>query len=169
MPKGKASDMAKIRDVAVYLCTKYPHKGELSKARLTKMVYLADWRSAIVHGHQITAIDWFYNYYGPFVDDVMESVRTDPAFSVTQTTNFFGGQKELVSLNTTEASWPSLTSKDISILDHVIDETSSLYWNDFIKLVYSTYPIITQERLARLNLVELAQEYSRNDSPSSAI
>ena len=35
--------MAKLVDVVGYLCEHYPHKAELSKARLTKMVYLADW------------------------------------------------------------------------------------------------------------------------------
>jgi hypothetical protein len=53
--------MARLRDVVAYLCHEYPHKGELSKARLTKMVYLADWRSAIERGSQVTDIEWVFN------------------------------------------------------------------------------------------------------------
>lgn len=159
--------MAEIRDVAAYFCANYPFKRELSKARLTKMVYLADWRSAIVYGHQITEIDWFYNYYGPFVSDVVDSIRMDPAFSIIQTTNYLGGEKELVTLTTSAVTWPTLTDQDIEILNHVIEQTSALYWNEFIKLVYSTYPIVTQERMAPLNLVALAEEYSDADASQS--
>jgi hypothetical protein len=35
------------------------------------MVYLADWRSAITRGKQITDIVWEFNYYGPYVDDIV--------------------------------------------------------------------------------------------------
>jgi hypothetical protein len=32
-------------------------------------------------------------------------------------------------------------------------------WNDFIRLVYSTYPIMSQERGTELDLAALAEEY----------
>lgn len=32
-------------------------------------------------------------------------------------------------------------------------------WSRFIRLVYSTYPILTQERGTKLDLVELAAKY----------
>jgi hypothetical protein len=156
--------MARLRDVAAYLCHAYPHEGDLSKARLTKMVYLADWRSAIIRGTQITEIEWIYSYYGPYVEAVIDSIRDDPAFSIIQTANIFGRQKEIVSLNT-ETTWPTLTEEDIEILDFVIEETAPLYWNEFIQLVYSTYPIVSQPRFTPLELTNLASEYK--DSQSS--
>lgn len=150
--------MARLRDVVAYLCHAYPHRGDLSKARLTKMVYLADWRSAIIRGHQITEIEWIYNYYGPYVEAVIDAIRDDPAFSVIQTANMFGGQKEIVRLNT-DTTWSSLNDEDIEILDFVVAETAPLYWNQFIQLVYSTYPILTQPRFTPLALTDLASEY----------
>jgi hypothetical protein len=45
------------------------------------------------------------------------------------------------------------------VLDFVIEQTAPLYWNDFIKLVYSTYPVVTQPRFLPLDLVKLALEY----------
>jgi hypothetical protein len=44
--------MATLGDVMAYLCEHYPHKDDLSKARLTKLVYLADWKSAIERGNR---------------------------------------------------------------------------------------------------------------------
>jgi len=34
--------MKKLANIIAYLSSNYPHKNELSKARLTKLVYLAD-------------------------------------------------------------------------------------------------------------------------------
>lgn len=151
--------MAELREVMAYFCSKYPRKTELSKARLTKMVYLADWRSAIEHGQQITRIEWVYNHYGPYVDDVADIARDDPAFSVVLTANVYGGQKAVIRYLGVE-DWPSLSASDRRVLDYVIAKTAPMFWNDFIELVYSTHPIATQPQYARLDLVALASEYA---------
>jgi hypothetical protein len=150
--------MATLRDVVAYLCEQYPHKNELSKARLTKMVYLADWKSAIERGCQITDILWVFNHYGPYVDDVVDSIRDDPAFEVVRTANVYGDQKELIRLRE-QVKYPTLTDEDRKILDFVVERTAPKYWNDFIRLVYSTYPVMTQARHSALDLVGLAKRY----------
>ena len=48
------------------------------------------------------------------------------------------------------------------VLDFVIEKTAPLSWDDFIKLVYSTYPIVTQPRYSTLNLVQLASLYKQS-------
>ena len=65
--------MARIKNVTAYLCAKYPHKDELSKARVTKLVYLADWKSAQQNQKQLTKIDWYFHNYGPYVDAVVDT------------------------------------------------------------------------------------------------
>jgi uncharacterized protein YwgA len=150
--------MAELRDVAAYLCKHYPHKRELSKARLTKMVYLADWKSAITRNQPITNIEWIFNKYGPYVEDVVEIAKEDPAFTVDQNVNAAGDNKELITVKD-DVEYPSLTESDKEILDFVIKTTSPKYWDAFIQLVYSTYPIVTQSRFSKLNLIELAQRY----------
>lgn len=153
--------MATLRDVLIYLCTKYPNSNELSKARLAKMVYLADWRSAITRGEQITETEWIYNHYGPYVREVEETANVDGAFEVERTTNVYGHDKDLIRLRAGVTA-ENLTVDDKDVLDHVIETTSSMYWSDFLKLVYSTYPILTQPRFAKLDLVELARAYKKD-------
>ncbi len=148
----------KLRDAIVYLCRHYPHPRELSKARLTKMVYLADWRSALTTGRTITGIKWTFNHYGPYVDDVVELAREDPDFEVLDEENMFGAPREVIRV-AGDPEPASLTSDERAVLDHVIETTSKLYWNDFIALVYSTYPIRTEPRYSQLDLVALASEY----------
>jgi hypothetical protein len=153
--------MAELRDVVAYLAAHYPYKQDLSKSRLTKMVYLADWRSVIQRGHQLTPVQWRYNYYGPYVEDVTDVARRDPAFEVIQTSNRFGDPKELIQIQQ-PTEYSTLSPDDRKVLDFVIESTSSLNWTEFVKLVYSTYPIVTQPRFSDLDLVAIAQRYRRD-------
>jgi len=155
--------MNKLRDCVAYLCAKYPYKQELSKARLTKMVYLCDWRSTLVRGTPITPIRWYFNHYGPYVSDVVEVARQDSAFRLETTTNVFGDAKQVVSVSA-DARWPSLTTNDIEVLEYIIKQTEMLSWNQFISLVYSTYPIRASERETYLDLGELAKIYDRTEN-----
>ena len=150
--------MAELRDIIAYYCKQYPHKAELSKARLTKMVYLADWKSAIDRGRQISNIQWVYNHYGPYVDDVANVAQSDSIFDIESTTNMFGGNKQVVRLRS-ESYSPDITNAEKSILDHIISTASTMYWNNFMELVYSTYPILKSDKYSNLDLVSLAKEY----------
>lgn len=150
--------MGSLRDVLAYICRHYPHQDQLSNARVTKMVYLADWRSAIKRGKQVTDISWVFDHYGPFVYDILDTAREDPAFEVRATRNAYGAPKDLLRV-AHDASYPSLEQDEKDILDFVIDSTADKNWGEFIHLVYSTYPILAQERYARLDLEDLAKEY----------
>jgi hypothetical protein len=148
--------MAKTSDVIVYLCASYPHKSELSKARLTKLVYLADWMSAQERGRQMTSIIWYFHNYGPYVDDVIEEARLDPRVQCETTSTIYGDPKIIISLKPGVAPASDLEDDERSILDRVIAETKSLFWDAFIKHVYATYPIKVSDRYQTLNLVEMA-------------
>lgn len=56
--------MVKLIDIILYILKNYPHKNELSNARLTKMIYLIDWRSAFDNGKQITNINGILTIMG---------------------------------------------------------------------------------------------------------
>ncbi len=36
-----------LRDIMLYICDKYPQKRDLSNARLTKLIYLSDWKNIL--------------------------------------------------------------------------------------------------------------------------
>ena len=147
-----------ISDLVKYLYLNYPFHGELSKARTVKMVYLADWRSCLLHGCQITGIHWYFNHYGPYVSDIINSIRKDDDFEVRSVTNIFGDNKELIVLKNRQCSI-DVTKEVASILDYVIATTSCLTWDQFISLIYSTYPVVTQPRYTYLDLIQLSQQY----------
>ena len=66
--------MSKLVDIAGYLVANYPYPGQLSNARLTKMIYLADWYHTVLTGRRLTEINWYFDHYGPYVKDVFESL-----------------------------------------------------------------------------------------------
>lgn len=153
--------MAELKDVIAYILRKYPPglKWDLSKARITKMIYLADWHQAICHDHQITNIKWYFDNYGPYVNDVkLEAERHPDLFDVSLTSNMYGQPKEVISL-TNQAYEPAIDAKAKASIDHVISETHKMYWDDFIKLVYSTHPIFSSNRYTDLDLIAKAREY----------
>ena len=150
--------MASLKDVMFHFLRNFPNKDTLSKARLTKMVYLADWRSAITRGKQITDIQWQFDNHGPYVHDVADLARRDEAFDIEITKNFYGAPKNLIVLRNDQVK-TNLTQEEQDILDVVISSTQKKSWDSFIQLIYSTYPIRTQERYEKLDLVKLAKDY----------
>ena len=52
----------------------YPKEKELNYDKLVKITYLIDWRSAIVQKKQITNTKWYINNYGPYIDNMYETL-----------------------------------------------------------------------------------------------
>lgn len=153
--------MADLKDILAYVIKKYPYKDELSNARLTKIIYLADWKHAITYGTQVSPIRWYFDNYGPFVWDVKDTATAyQELFVAKEITNMYGGPKTTIGL-INSGYIPAISEKEQKSLDHVIEKTNKLNWEQFIRLVYSTYPIIVSEKYTYLNLVEKAKEYEK--------
>lgn len=129
------------------------HRYPLSKARLTKLVYLVDWVSALQYGQQATPINWLYNHYGPYVTDVTSFITGNNDFHVLYDTTEEGSRSEI-----TFANWRNYTPPPelIPMVNDVMDSTASLNFQGFLGLVYSTFPISSNPQYSQLNLVECA-------------
>ena len=144
---------------------KYPHKEHLANARITKMVYLADWYSVNVFGKQVSEISWYFDNYGPFVTDVIKMAQENTkVFSVTEENNYFGATKRVIKNISTYS--PILSESEIKSLDKVIEITKNKTWERFITFVYSTYPIGVAERYTNLDLMALSVEYQKRKRES---
>lgn len=154
--------MNKLKDVVAYICEKYPIKSELSKSRLVKLVYLSDWFSAVIFNKPLTKTDWLFNHYGPYVDEIIDSLQDDPSFNVNSTYNSYGTSKYLISY--CGGRKINLEPQEIKLIEAVINKTKGMYYNEFIDYVYSTYPVQVSNRYSKLNLTQLAQEYNSKNS-----
>ena len=145
-----------------YILHHYPRKTDFSNARVTKMVYLCDWKCAIENGCQMTSIKWYFDNYGPFVWDVLDTAREkSDVFFINKTQNDYGNAKAEIGLKSDDFA-PNLSEEEKKVADHVIEQTKNLSWRDFINLVYSTYPVVSTEKYEFLNLTELAIEYKQS-------
>jgi len=156
----------KTAEVMAYILTTYPKNilDEMSNARLTKMVYLSDWRASLKRGKRITEISWYFDNYGPFVNDIEKTAKANKdRFKIDYCTNMHGQPKKVFRLKKNSES-VNLSSKEKEDIDFVISKTKSLYWREFIKLVYSTFPIASSEKYSNIDLIAKAEEYkaSRN-------
>lgn len=152
-------EMATIDDLAAYIIKAYPHKSELSNARLTKLIYLVDWKSVLDRGHQSSDIGWYFDNYGPFVWDVKKALEANSAlFEVEETRNMYGSKKIVFGLKDDNYN-PKLSPSEVNAIDFIIESTSTMNWNEFIGLVYSTYPITSSDKYSPLDLVSKAKEY----------
>lgn len=161
--RDKGAIIMKVVDLVRYVITTYPYPNELSKARLNKIVYLVDWKNTLVYGTQMTDIQWKFNHYGPYVDRIELELRQDKRFDILNTTNLYGHKKEVVVLSSSinNASFIEPNENEKAIIDFIIEKTRRLNFSEFINLVYSTYPIISQEKGSDLDLAKLAVEYKQ--------
>ena len=150
-----------VSNLIKYILKNYPHKSELSASRLTKMLYLADWKSAIEYSRQLTSVTWHFNHYGPYVDDFLKIAKDDKDIEVNDTQTIFGGKKQQIELVNSFSGNIEITENQKEILDFVIEATKDKNYEDFIKLVYSTYPVVSSSRYSDFDLVSLANEYKK--------
>jgi len=148
----------KLHDLMAFLYLKISHKADLSKARFTKLVYLADWKMSQRHGRSISNIEWLFNHYGPYVDDVVNLARDSTDFNVVVTRNAYGSIKEQVQFLGDINSCNSIDNDELQVIEEVVRETDLLYFNDFINHVYSTYPVRESNRYSFLDLPKMAQK-----------
>ena len=97
--------------------------------------------------------------FGPFVWDVKKAAEEFPEiFDVGSEKNMYGSTKTIFQIKD-DSFKPDLTNSEKKSIDHIIGVSSKKYWDNFIKLLYSTHPIASSERYSYLNLGEKAAEY----------
>ncbi|MFN4151864.1 MAG: Panacea domain-containing protein [Candidatus Sericytochromatia bacterium] len=149
--------MQKLVNILKYIYLNYPNIEQLSKPRLVKLVYLLDWKYCLTYENQVTDITWYFNHYGPYVEDVINLInqRSDLFQTKSYDTKFGIGHK----ITYIGDKNIELTNDVITALDFVIEKTNKLNWNQFISLVYDTYPIKSNSKYSKLNLIEDSKKY----------
>lgn len=148
----------KVDNVLRYIINEYPYPDELSKTRTTKLIYLIDWKSVQKTGKQITEIQWYFDHYGPYVSDVLDTADEDKEIRISEKISNFGTKKYVVESKLDgEKLQCDISDNERIIIDEVINETKKLSWNAFIDFVYATPPIVNSEKYGYLDLNKLAK------------
>lgn len=141
-----------------YIYDKYPKLEELSKPRLVKLIYLIDWKYAIDNGHQFTEIRWYFNHYGPYVDDVINLIKSQKDYFVVKSyNNIYGNVSDKISR--THRLPLEIDENVKSAADFIINNTFALNWSDFISVVYSSFPIKNNSQYTYLDLQRESENF----------
>lgn len=124
----------------------YPQSKELTRDRLVKLTYLADWRSAITYKKQITSVRWYINNYGPYIED-MYKILAEEKFDI---------NKEIKQRKNEKYDY----DKEINlVVNFIINKTQDLDSNAFSNLVFSTFPLATSPKYCYIDLIDKANQY----------
>jgi hypothetical protein len=136
----------KIFDLISRILENYEKRGEISMLKIVFLIYLCDWKYSIEKGTQITDIKWKF---------------LDKEFSKKIISAFNKGkiQKNTFSF---KSDFSHLSNNEKKIIDFISTLSMELETDDFIKLVFSTYPMIRKEKDVHLDLPVLAKDYIKN-------
>ncbi len=152
--------MSNIKDVIAYILANSDRSKTLSNARLTKIVYLADWKRAIDGQTTISDIQWYFDHFGPFAWDVVNTARGHPKVFTVSESPLANREKQTLIRLVDRRFKPRLEAEDRDAIDHVIRVTKDLGWPEFIRLVYSTFPVANTDKYQYLDLLNLAKAYA---------
>lgn len=153
----------KLRNIIRYILLKYPYPFDLNKTRLTKLVYLIDWEMAQRQKNVSSGINWYFDNYGPYVQDVMREAVSDEHIKINEGLSNYGGPKytfQIDDLNLNDIDF--LDKQEVEIIDDVIESTKDLSFNNFINYIYNTPPIIQTPQYEALDLIKIASESVNN-------
>ena len=146
----------KLRNVLLYIVKNYPYGADLTKTRITKLVYLIDWEYTKKYGKQMTEISWYFDHYGPYVSDVLDEADEDKTVSIKSTFSNFGTIKYIVrpKYDKELIHYEGLDVSEIEVINEVFENTKMLSWNQFINYVYDTPPIKESRKYSHLYLTK---------------
>lgn len=154
--------MNTLDDIVGYIFQQYPHKQELSKGRITKLIFLSDWLMCVTMQRQISQINWYINKFGPYTEDIDRLLQSNPLFILKETDNYYGGNKKAFFLKDAGEFHDHLPEADRQIILSVIHKTQELSWDKFRKVIYNTYPLSKDAGYEPINLVSLAGAYRKS-------
>lgn len=148
----------KLLEFIKYLLQNYPHKSYLSITKLTHILYLADWKSAIQYSKQLTGMKWSMGHNGLYTNDLSKIIDSDSHIKITNRHTINDRSSMVIELIGFISNF-DIHNEEKDILDFVIRSTKDKSPLELMRLVYSTYPLISNSKNTDINLVEMASAY----------
>ena len=144
-----------------YFCYHSSLSTPITEYRLTLMLYLADWFSAITYNEPFTELPWKYDHgflYTKYLDNIIKDMPS--LYTVESSTLGVKGREIYFDGDINKLIF---TEGEKQILDHILKETKDLLFNSLVKQAYSTYPMTADTIYTDLDLVALAKEWKNKN------
>jgi endonuclease/exonuclease/phosphatase (EEP) superfamily protein YafD len=145
---------SETRNAIAHIIINIVGPGTLPVLRLTTLLYLSDWRSAIKLKRQITDIAWVQPFVAkmPEIVQFLEQDKSD-------FTLLSGPQPEVMFTGNPLSGILSVEAR--TCVDFVLRSETNKSWPELFRLAYSTYPMFSQPAQSSLDLVLLSELYER--------
>ena len=127
--------MATLRDTIGLTCSCLPNGPHL--LRLSYILYLTDWSSAVVQGRRVTTLKWLLSAHGPRAEAVDGFLANSREFKLM-------GAKGPSAIVLFEGlpPFPSLNKADSRIIQEIIRVTEDLNWSQMQRLIHQSDPVM---------------------------
>lgn len=144
-----SSAEGKLRDVIKYIVDNYPG-GTLTRTKLVKLVFLADAIAEEELDNKITDTNYIYYYYGPYSDDIIDTVQEMDGDSIKETRGraSFGKYYSYKSVKSDEEL--NLSEKEVDIMTRILSDYGSYGTEDLVERVYDEYDITSKEKYSQI-------------------
>ena len=138
--------MVAFAEVLDYLREIYPRSSDFNIDRAMLTLYLIDWKAAIDLRRPVTDLEWRIEHVPqPTVaqrEVMLSALQHEPTCALA------GNMGEM-------------TAEDRAIIHDIVARVGSKSKTELLRLVYSTFPVLSQPRHAPINLVSMADKYKR--------
>lgn len=146
-----------IKDVAYAIVNGITDNHQASVARMLKLMYLFDWSRVLNFGGAEPKYQWSCGMCGPSCEQILNTIMTDTqSFRTYYKDNRQGGEKLMVDCIDNDYS-PQLSAQCAKAVSHVVRETKGNCWNDLVRLVSSTMPVVLSSINSPLDLTKAAE------------
>lgn len=108
--------------------------------RKMQMLYLADWKHCLVYKTQLTELQWYYNFCGPYSFELQKILQNSEYPNI-------------------DIKFDILSEEEKGILDFILRKIPELNEREFTRLVYSTFPVMKKDKYTYFDLPLLAKDY----------
>ena len=137
--------MRKYKDIIQYIVKNHPDPCSLSSARVSAILYLIDWKSAMETGRQLTNLHWQTTPSGIKPQGGLSAPFSSKEYKALPSCKFSSAEKD--------------------IMNHAIDSSARKGITELISLANTTYPAFLQNRIGTvLNLDDIAKIYKARKS-----
>lgn len=128
-------DASKLDAILYQIIKSLPHR--LNRTKIVKLCFIIDLVNKEIHGKTITGINYKYLLYGPYSDEIINSIRVMDGFEIIERENgdgsysYFQGNKPLFD--------PSdiLNEKELEITNKVIEKFGPQSLKSILDYVYN--------------------------------
>lgn len=133
--------------------------NEMTDLRLSFLVYLCDWSSALKSGETITSKR--YQYENRLIkNDIVEDLKYSMNFRIGREINKYKSQKTFVHL-TRPNDDIYLNDRYKEIVDPILKKFEKLYFDDLVAAVANSYPLNQRTIYTNLNLEQSALDLKK--------